>query len=73
MPDAPHLWVCLVPDNVQDGDTAPLNVKRPFAILVLTPREVAPIVGVGSGATDGLPVRFDETGATKPLIRDRSF
>jgi hypothetical protein len=56
--DAPHLRVCLVLDNVQDGDTAPLNVKRPCAILMLTPCEVAPIVGVAFPRGGGISCAF---------------
>jgi len=36
----------LIPDNVQNSTTTTLNVKRPTAILMPAPREVAPIVGI---------------------------
>src|SRR6266853_1033915 len=39
MPDAPHLRVCLIPHDMQDGTAAALNVKGPCAILMPAPCE----------------------------------
>ena len=41
MPDAPHLLMHLVPYDMKNDTAAPLNVKRPCAILMLAPCEVA--------------------------------
>src|SRR6266446_2125739 len=58
MPDAPHLRVCLIPHDMQDGTAAPLNVEGPRAILMPAPCEVAPIVGVAFPCGGGLACAF---------------
>jgi hypothetical protein len=60
--NAPHLRVCLVPHNIEDGTAAPLNVERPCAILMPAPCEVAPIVGVASRSGGAVPCAFGRRG-----------